>query len=107
MADIELVIKIPEEEYRWIMKSDKTVFADVASKECMLHAIKNGTLLSKGHGDLVDRNAINSRFYDIWKELESYSNKPSYKELLNRWSMCMDTAPVVIEADKIESEDEK
>ena len=45
MADIELVIKIPEEEYRWIKKSDKTVFADVASKECMLHAIKNGTPL--------------------------------------------------------------
>jgi hypothetical protein len=43
MADIELVIKIPEEEYRWIKKSDKTVFADVASKECMLHAIKTGT----------------------------------------------------------------
>lgn len=54
MAYIELVIKIPEEGYRWIKKSDKTVFADVASKECMLHAIKNGTPLPKGHGDLVD-----------------------------------------------------
>lgn len=56
MADIELVIKIPEDEYRWIIKSDKTVFADIASKECMLHAIKNGTPLPKGHGDLVDRS---------------------------------------------------
>ena len=44
---MQLIIDIPEEEYRWIKKSDKTVFADVASKECMLHAIKNGTPLSK------------------------------------------------------------
>lgn len=58
MADIELVIKIPEEEYRWIKKSDKTVFADVASKECMLHAIKNGTPLSKGHGRLIDEKDV-------------------------------------------------
>jgi hypothetical protein len=58
MADIELVIKIPEEEYRWIIKSDKTVFADVASKECMLHAIKNGTPLPKGHGKLIDADAL-------------------------------------------------
>lgn len=53
MSDIELVIKIPDEEYRWIKGSDKTVFADVASKECMLHAIKNGTPLPKGHGRLI------------------------------------------------------
>lgn len=54
MADIELVIKIPEDEYRWIMKSDVTVFADAVSKECMLNAIKNGTPLPKDHGKLVD-----------------------------------------------------
>ena len=55
MADIELVIRIPEEEYRWIMKSDKTVFRDVASKECMLHAIKNGIPLPNNptNGDMV------------------------------------------------------
>lgn len=42
---MDIVIKISEDEYRWIKKSDKTVFADVASKECMLNAIKNGTPL--------------------------------------------------------------
>ena len=55
MSDIELVIKIPEEEYRWITKSDETVFANIASKECMLHAIKNGTPIPKGHSSLIDR----------------------------------------------------
>ena len=62
-------------------------------------AIANGTPLPKGHGDLVDRDKINGRFYSIWKELESYSNQPSQKELLDNWSMCMDTAPTIIEAD--------
>ena len=58
MADIELVIKIPKDEYRWIIKSNETVFADVASKECMMHAIKNGTPLPKGHGKLIDADAL-------------------------------------------------
>ncbi|SCW63343.1 hypothetical protein SAMN05660484_02166 [Eubacterium ruminantium] len=58
MANIELVIKIPEDEYRWIVKSDETVFANISSKECMLHAIKNGTPLPKGHGNLIDANEL-------------------------------------------------
>lgn len=61
MANIELVIKIPEDEYRWIKKSDETAFANVASKECMLHAIKTGTLLPKGHGRLIDADAMTNR----------------------------------------------
>ncbi len=58
MKDIELVIKIPEEEYRWIIKSDETVFADEASKECMLHVIKNGIPIPKGHGRLIDAKDV-------------------------------------------------
>lgn len=65
-------------------------------------SIRNCTPLPKGYGDLVDRNAINERFYGIWRELECYSNQPTYKELLDKWSMCMDTAPVIIEADEEE-----
>ena len=63
-------------------------------------AIANGIPLPEEHGDLVDRDAINDRFYNIRKELESYSNKPTYKKLLDRWSMCMDTAPAIIKADE-------
>ena len=70
MADIELVIKIPEEEYRWIIKSDETVFGNVASKECMLHAIKNGTILPKGHGKLTDVEQVVMAlvFHDFLKD---------------------------------------
>ena len=65
-------------------------------------AIAKGTPLPKGYGDLVDRDAINSRYNDIYTELHSYSNQPTYKELLDKFSMCLDTAPTIIEG---ESED--
>ena len=68
---MQIVIDIPEEEYRWIKKSDETVFANVASKECMLHAIRNGTPLPKGHGRLIDAadlaKAIN-RAWTLWEK---------------------------------------
>lgn len=44
---MKLIIDIPDEEYRWIKKSDNTIFADISEKECMLHAIKNGTPLKE------------------------------------------------------------
>lgn len=101
MADIELVIKIPEDEYRWIKQSDKNVFADVASKECMLHAIKNGAPLPKGHGDLIDVNRkITVPIYD--DQYEEYSEKTmTVREALNRWSdEGVTVKDVIILADK-------
>lgn len=101
MADIELVIKIPEEEYRWIKKSDKTVFADVASKECMLHAIKNGTPLPKWHGDLIDakdlRQDIIAHKYSI-----NFCEEHNIDQSINvgMLNILLADAPTIIEADK-------
>ncbi len=39
---MKLIIDIPEEQYNLIKLSDKSVFADASSKECMLNSIKNG-----------------------------------------------------------------
>lgn len=61
---MQLVIDIPDEEYRWIRKSDETVFADEASKECMLHAIKNGTPLPKNHGRLGDLDRVKAKVFN-------------------------------------------
>lgn len=47
MSDVELVIRIPEEEYDIIKNSKKPmIWAE--------HLIANGTPLPKGHGDLID-----------------------------------------------------
>ena len=93
---MEIVIKISEDDYE---KMKWTSVKNGAKEELdyMRELILDGTPLPKGHGDLVDRDDINRRFFDICEELESYSNKPSYKELLDKWSMCMDTASTIIE----------
>jgi len=49
MADIELVIKIPEDVYKKIV-ADKYAIYDK-----MFYSIKNGTPFPKGHGDLIDK----------------------------------------------------
>lgn len=109
MLIMEIVIKIPDKVYKFVqntsfVENENTLFKQTSDERLktlflfdILDAIKDGTPLPKHHGDLVDRDDINCKFYDIWKELESYSNKPSYKELLDRWSMCMDTALTIIE----------
>lgn len=50
MAKIELVIKIPEEDYIRISNSNPS-YADDFS---LYYAIKNGTPLPKGHDKLID-----------------------------------------------------
>ena len=51
---MKILIDIPAEEYRWICKSDETWAAIVASKECMMNAIKRGAVISKmTNGDVI------------------------------------------------------
>ena len=39
---MKIVIDIPDSEYLLIKNSEHTSFADFSSKECMMHAIRNG-----------------------------------------------------------------
>lgn len=82
MANIELVIKIPEECYKQIQKHMFSIAYDtittkeekkqVEEKFNVVLAIKNGTPLPKGHGELIDRQSLKlsfftlSRFYKTW-----------------------------------------
>lgn len=81
MADMELVIKIDEEVYK---KAKET--HDVMCDSVWL-GIKYGTPLPKGHGRLIDADAL----------MKDYGN-PDVEILLDN----MDT---IIEADKAESEE--
>ena len=85
MADIELVIKIPEKTVNDI--KDNAMFAGSISSEILwdvTSAIVNGTPLPKGHGDLKDADTM----WDIY-----HSNDYDFYEAL-------DDAPTIIEADK-------
>lgn len=86
MADIELVIKIPEEYYSCIKNiSDHHCTADML-------IIKNGTPLTKGHGRLVDADSMKTM-----KNIQSANFNAV--ELIRLW---IDNQPTIIEADKEE-----
>lgn len=95
MADIELVIKIPEWKYKSICERVE------ASKRCgdvgidlnpaiIYEAIYNSTPLPKGHGDLIDRGELKTHFIGTEQgtDLEVYL-EPT---IIN--------APPIIKADK-------
>ena len=49
MADIELVIKIPEEQYRTLNAKSQSDVVTVIDNTLLIKAIKNGVPLPKGH----------------------------------------------------------
>lgn len=84
MADIDLVIKIPEKVYEARKK-----------KVCMLDeadiAIANGTPLPKGHGRLKDIDWIDDNCENHYSDTDG--------SWCYRWKD-IDNAPTIIEADK-------
>ena len=98
MADIELVIKIPEEEYEMIVNSE----------DCGLHtltrAIARGAILPKGHGRLIDADRFlkDNEAYTGWiLNSSDWGGENAYKDALED---LVNEAPTIIEADKAESE---
>lgn len=81
MADIELLIKIPEKIYKSIL--------DINALGCgvsdIKNIIRNGTPLPKGHGRLIDADALN---------FNADYNEP----LISKRDF--DFAPTIIKADK-------
>ena len=58
MADIELVVRIPEEAYKLL----KNEGVDWLGAEHILNAVANGIPLPKGHGDLKDTETLKHAF---------------------------------------------
>lgn len=65
MAEIELIIKIDEEDYE-MMKHNIAVNNPLCplSQEEMVSKVANGVVIPKGHGRIVDENKI-SKFEQI------------------------------------------
>lgn len=88
MADIEVAIKIPEEEYEMIVNSE----------DCGLHtltrAIARGTILPKGHGRIGDLDALRCENTDF----DTYND---YCTMFDE----IEAAETIIEADKLENEE--
>ena len=94
MADIELVIKIPERDYYLACKYSDALIAAYA------HYIKEGKPLPKGHGELIDRDKIEymKAIHDLkWGKITASECATKIKY----------SAPTIIPADKAESEDKE
>ncbi len=81
---MKIVIDIPDDKYRQI-KDFPSAFDSSICK-----AIRNGTVLPKGHGDLIDRDKLEKD--TEWSEYEDEFISYSHRQIFNE--------PVVIPADK-------
>jgi len=82
---MQIVIDISDRKYKWIVDNPQT-YTDYLDE-----AIRNGTPRPKGHGRLIDADALKNE----WKN-------GFHKKIVDA---LMDDAPTIIEADKTESED--
>ena len=89
---MKIVIEIPEKMYKHIL-SMQFFIPDLRSGKSFLNeilkAIRMGTPLPKGHGDLIDRNDL-LEYTDI--------NRCAYTPTINWYDII--TIPTIIEADK-------
>ena len=92
MADIELVIKIPEEMYKWIYDVNK--FSNDYGMGDFIDLIKNGIPLPKEHGRLIDADSMKTM-----KNIQSANFNAV--ALIRLW---IDKQDTIIEAEK-ESEE--
>lgn len=81
---MQIVIEIPEDTYKDIIESGfiERGFIWDEDKEVAIHAIKNGTPLPKGHGRLIDEDALNLDYEvemaDDWKTAHEIANCVKY-----------------------------
>lgn len=90
MEDIELVIKIPKEMYKWVNDANK-FFNDYGISD-FIDLVKKGTLIPKGHGRLIDKDALGEK-------LHRYTEAP-YQYALKVFN----ESPIIINADRSEDE---
>ena len=89
---MQIVIDMTEDFYKLLMDNEFDKIRDINLEYIdLVQKIKNGTLLPKGHGDLIDRT-------EVIKSLFDYHNG---KKTIGQ---CIDDVPTTIEADKEEEE---
>lgn len=91
MANIELVIKMPEEVYKQFIKDQKQKYV---SAMISTDIVANGIPLPKGHGRILDEKDI----------LNTFAYDGQYYDLVDMPEYIAGVKEI-IEADKAESED--
>ncbi len=98
MADIELVVKIDEDDYKKVLEiNNRECEGEWNNMHRCYEAILNGTPLPKGHGRLIDVDELDITAITT----DDYSGNEMLDIVLKE---DVDDAPTIIEADKAESE---
>lgn len=102
MADIELVIKIPESQYKTLNAKSQTDVVDVIDDKTLIDAIKNGAPLPKGHGRLIDADTFEAFCAKHKLDNDMFSGKPLIEQGFDSdddaiWKPLFDFAPTIIE----------
>lgn len=98
METVEVVIRIPKRTYDRVSERGIIAYGDDAYY--IGHAIKNGTVLPKGHGDLIDKENLVKAIEQKAKRLK---NLDTINGLCGAVALAYE-AETVIEADR-ETED--
>ena len=94
---MQLVINIDDDLYKSIIGHRyKITYQQKCDYEDLKNAIEDGVPLPKGHGRLVDADEIDNNIYDLTRSMDL-----NYGQI----SEVVDTAPTIIEADEVESEE--
>lgn len=106
---MKLVIDIPEEIIITCMQHNMPVDCEMFARKMVLD-IANGTPLPKGHGRLIDADALRKSFQKSIDECHEWAEKVKGGEMYARVSQALGTflecslraknAPTIIEADK-------
>lgn len=98
MADIEMVIKIPETLKRIAKEEDYKAFSHPIWLAILMECIWNGTELPKGHGRLGDLDKIKKEMQNYYDDCATTSE---YTRLGFETAIAVvEDAPTIIEADK-------
>ena len=101
MANIKLIIKIPEEMYKWVYDVNK--FSNDYGTGDFIDLIKNGTPLPKGHGRMGDLDELEQRISNFVEHDAKITDE--YTVIRQRFIVDgIRQTPTIIAADKAESE---
>ena len=106
MTDIELVIKISEEDYKTLININDSRLPSIIAREHLFNSIANGTPLPKGHGRLIDadvfeKRLMDARSYYIGEKADDFDLR--FAAGLKSAAERLVDAPTIIEADKGEN----
>lgn len=92
---MKMIINIPDYRFEQCQK-DITTF-DLFEE--LVDAVKNGTLIPKGHGKIVDVKEVEEYLNNIQQELDGWGDTDSAIEIAKA-RMGLDVVSTIIEADK-------